>query len=532
MMASLSSWTDDSDAILSTSCAFVTFVALLYFYQYWTATSKKTTPKTNPKVLHKQMTPIGKFALLSQTERNPSIISFFIALASKAEGMNALTNKAGEGMNREEFEQLFYEALKKYSRLRSHIKDGYFEEATNKSAFLHDSCLEVHHPKSSEEFKDRINKFLTDPIDVTDRPWEINISSGPLGSSGAILNSEELIKQGYKVETVALFRVHHVVCDGVSMSAIVKEMSDEKEQLDSLLLDAVDKYKTQVMKMGVIKRLVGFILYYVLGSVVAISQQLWNMLSSVNPFNAVTDTNVESISKRSVCWKYLAKVDDAKAVAKTIGHHTKLNDLFVALLGRALEKQYQLLEAKSETKPTKCPSSVSIVITAHLTGSILPGQSISNKVGAFVSRIPFNPSGHTSSLSRLGKISKILSKAKRTPAPLISHFITSLISKLGSASLARYALVHTNCQAVAVISNVMGYPFEIHWRSMPIKLLCAFLPLPPKISVGLLVTSYNGQIILSVESADSRVVPDAEKFLDFMLKEYESICLEAANKKE
>ena len=47
-----------------------------------------------------------------------------------------------------------------------------------------------------------------------------------------------------------------------------------------------------------------------------------------------------------------------------------------------------------------------------------------------------------------------------------------------------------------------------------------------------MVTSYDGQIILSVESADSRVVPDAEKFLDFMLEEYESICLEAANKKE
>lgn len=523
----------DSDAILSTSCAFITIAALLYFYQYWSTHTKKTTTKINPKVLHKQMTPIGNFALLSQTERNPSIISFFIALASKDEGMNALSNKAGEGMNIEEFEQLFHEALKKYSRLRSHIKDGYFEEVTNKSAFLHDSCLEVHHPKSPEEFKARINKFLTDPIDVTDRPWEINISSGPLGSSGAILNTEELIQQGYKVETVALFRVHHVVCDGVSMSAIVKDMSDEKEQLDSLLLDAVDKYKTQVKKMGMIKRLVGYVMYYLLGSIIAIFQQVWNMITSVNPFNAVIDTNnIESVGKRSVCWKYLAKVEDAKAVARTIGHHTKLNDLFIALLGRALEKQYQQLEAKSETKPVKCPSSISIVITAHLTGSILPGQSISNKVGAFVSRIPFNPSGNTSSLSRLGRISKILSRAKRTPAPLISHFITSLISKLGSASLARYALVHTNCQAVAVISNVMGYPFEIHWRSMPIKLLCAFLPLPPKISIGLLVTSYNGQIILSVESADDRVVPDTEVFLDFMLEEYESICLEAANKKD
>lgn len=41
--------------------------------------------------------------------------------------------------------------------------------------------------------------------------------------------------------------------------------------------------------------------------------------------------------------------------------------------------------------------------------------------------------------------------------------------------------------------------------------------------VGLLVTSYDGKIILSVESADEQVVPDAERFLHFMLDEYEAI---------
>ena len=97
-------------------------------------------------------------------------------------------------------------------------------------------------------------------------------------------------------------------------------------------------------------------------------------------------------------------------------------------------------------------------------------------------------------------------------------------------SLAKNAIVRANCHAVAVISNVHGYPFEIHWNGRPIKMICPFLPLPPKIPVGIMATSYDGKIILSVESGDERVVPDAEVFLDFMLEEYEAIKQELAQK--
>ena len=96
--------------------------------------------------------------------------------------------------------------------------------------------------------------------------------------------------------------------------------------------------------------------------------------------------------------------------------------------------------------------------------------------------------------------------------------------------MAQDSIVRANCHAVAVLSNVHGYPFEIHWRGMPVKNLCPFLPLPPKVPVGVLVTSYDGKIILSVESADERVVPDTEVFLNYMLEEYEAIKYEIAQK--
>ena len=528
MMPSLlqlqSSWVD-WDAIF-TSCIFILVAAaIIYCYHHTTAIKTRTTKThTNPKVLRKSMTPIGKFALLSQTERNPSIISFFIALASKDDN----------GMGIDEFEQLWKEVLMKNERFRFHVSEENnnkgFEEVSNNEAFIHDYTIEVSHSKDPEEFKARVNQFLTSPIDVLDSPWEINLSSGPIGSSGAIINSKELIAEGYTRETVALFRVHHVICDGVSMSKVVKDICDEKDKLDRILLDAVEKYKAHVKRMGVLKRLAGFLMYYFIGSMVALSLQFWHMITSVNPFDALIEPTAKRNIKRSVCWKFLDAVDDAKQVAKSIGHHTKLNDLFVSLASKALERQYENVKNKSGQTNISCPSAVSIVVPVHLQGSILPGQSIGNKVGAFVARIPFNPTKQTSSLQRLSKISKIMNVAKHTPAPLISWFLTSLLSKLGIVSLAKDAIVRANCHAVAVISNVHGYPFEIHWNGRPIKMICPFLPLPPQIGIGIMATSYDGKIILSVESGDERVVPDAEVFLDFMLEEYEAIKQELAQK--
>ena len=511
----LTSW--NQGGIITTSCTLILTALILYhgiaLVQHMT--SKPTEREKKSSLLQRQMTPIGKFALLSQTKCNPSIISFFVALANKDEGMGI-----------EEFEQLWTKVMKKHERFRFLVSqaDGCFEEA-NKS--LGEYTLELPHPQNPSEFKARIDKFLTSPMDLSEQMWEVCISSGPVGASGAILNSEDLIEQGYKSETVALFRSHHVLCDGVSWSAVVKDSADEHDQLDELMLDALEKYKMHAQNVGVLHRLVGLVMYYVFGSIFALSLQLWNMFTSTNPFDEFIKDPKDKDNKRSVSWKYLATIDDAKSVTKSISSDLKLNDLFIALLSSALEKQYQELKAKSDVSKTssKCPSSVRVVVPVHLTGAILPGQTIGNKIGAFVASIPFNASPQkkqTNSLSRLRKISRILSRIKRTPAPQISWFITALISTLGLESIAKYAMVRCHCHAAAVVSNVHGFPFQIHWKGRPIEIICAFLPLPPQIPIGVLVTSYDGKIVVSVE-ADEQVVPDADRFLDYILEEYEVI---------
>lgn len=476
------------------------------------------------KVLRKQMTPIGKFALASQTERNQSIITFFIALSNKL---------GNQPMGLSDFEKLWKSRIKSEKRHERFgfcvSKTGGYFEKLDKS--FHDYASDPPHPDSVQQTKDRIVDFLTSPIDVHDKLWQVELSRGNLGASGTILHSDELKDKGHNSETLALFRNHHCLCDGVSLSAAVADLSNESKELREKILNTVEIYKQRILRTSFIRRALSFIVgsltYYIFGSIVALTLQAWNMVVSSNPFEEFMKRG--SSSERSVSWKYLASVEDAKRVTKSIKKGAKLNDLFVACLTSAIERQYKSI-SKSNSRignKIKEPTSVNIIVTTHLRGGIiLPSESIGNKIGAFAVTTPFK-SKDGSSIKRLRTISKALQLMKRTPAPQISYFVTSFISNYLPKYVAQYCLLKFNCHSVATISNVHGFPETIHWAGNPVEMICAFLPLPTGIPIGLVVTSYNGRIIMSVD-ADASVVPDADKFLQWMVEEYETIKSEAS----
>ncbi len=489
----------------------------------WLKTPKSSAKRAqNTKVLRKQMTPIGKFALASQTERNPSIITFFIAPS----------NKLGhQPMGISEFETLWKSRImseKRHERFDccvSKAAGGYFEKLDNS---IHDYASEPAHPDNIQETKERIVDFLTRPIDVHDKLWQVELSHGQLGASGSILHSDKLKAKGHNSEALALFRNHHCLCDGVSLSAAVADLSNESKELRDKMLYRLETHKQRILRTSFIRRalsfLVGSITYYVFGSIVALTLQAWNMAVSSNPFEQFMKKG--SGAERSVSWKYLASVEDAKRVTKSIKNGAKLNDLFVACLTSAIERQYECMSKCHSDDKRKGPTSVNLIVTTHLRGGIImPGESIGNKIGAFAVTTPFRfKTG--SSINRLRTISKALQLMKRTPAPQISYLITSFISNFLPKRVAQYALVKANCHSVATISNVHGFEKAIHWDGNPVEMICAFLPLPTGIPIGIVVTSYNGRIIMSVD-ADASVVPDADAFLQWMVEEYETIKSEA-----
>lgn len=84
--------------------------------------SESECESTDSQKIHRSMSSIGRFALRSQTKRNPSIISFFVAISNE---------KGKKEIDRDELGDLVQDrVLTKHERFRSRVDakdDHYFE---------------------------------------------------------------------------------------------------------------------------------------------------------------------------------------------------------------------------------------------------------------------------------------------------------------------------------------------------------------------------------------------------------------------
>ena len=178
-----------------------------------------------------------------------------------------------------------------------------------------------------------------------------------------------------------------------------------------------------------------------------------------------------------------------------------------------------------------------IAIPVHLYGGVmLPGQSLGNRIGAMVARVPGeeDADGTTiTSVDRLERVHDTLHDLKKTPTPLLSYLLVRLISSTSGYLLpskwTQYMFSKANAGAVAVVTNVQGPPTKIHVGGRRIESMHGFVPLPPGVPIGVVVGSYAGDMHMSL-SAEPWAVPDGDQFLVWVLEEYQSLLKQAQQK--
>mmetsp|Transcript_10472 Transcript_10472/g.14671 ORF Transcript_10472/g.14671 Transcript_10472/m.14671 type:complete len:642 (-) Transcript_10472:250-2175(-) len=501
-------------------------------------------------MLRRQMSSIGRFSLRSQTEHNPCIVTFFIAFSNRM---------GSEGMTMKEFEDLWRrKVMDRHERFRCHVSeddDNYFEIADKKS--FEEYASEVIHPclAKSNELHNRVEYFLSSHLNVNHKLWEATLSTGPIGSSGAIeaAKANKLRSAGHDTETVALFRIHHALADGVSMSVALGDVADESDELKAVVQSEISRRKSKMKAMSFREKIVWYIhlfLFYSFGSVKALVLQFWRSMIAMNPFDQFIDVTTVPPGSRSTAWRTISTVNEVKQVTKTLSKKSTLNDAFVMCVTAAIHRQLQELKSEATPKQTEVgkinahnmfhiPSRINVCIPVHLTGGVLlPGQKLGNKIGAFVTSVPLpvregkegkgkdrrgdecgsGSANHTIG-KRLKQVSASLREGKSTPAPLIAWRCAKFFSDYAPDPIAKFAMRNGNAKSVAVISNIKGFPFEVHWNNRPVAFLSAFLPLPPGIPIGVCVQTYAGEVSFTID-ADRRAVPDAEKFADWIMEEF------------
>ena len=403
---------------------------------------------------------------------------------------------------------------------------------------------DVPHPKQHwSGLQKRVEHFLTSPLNINKRLWEVQLSTGPLGSSGAIPPCRVLsrsLHKSFPSETVALFRMHHALADGVSIGVAIGDSTDEADDLHQIVQSKIEKGKEKAKGRSLVEtvRLLFLVLlHYILGTAKALSLQAWRSFrATTRPFDDVISQSNIPAGARSVTWRIVAPVSEIKQIAKSTLKSATINDVLVAMVMHAVWKQLQEHQKLSEERRIPkggggqaiwVPSHVNITIPVHLNGGVLlPGETLGNKIGAFVTSVPLGGENVDSlrgkeegCLQRLVGISTALRGGKSTTAPLIAWTIAKILSDWAPTPLTKWAIENFNAKSVAVISNVKGFPFKVHWLGRPLELFCAFLPLPPGIPIGVVISSYDGEISFTVD-ADKRAVPDADRFGDWMAEEY------------
>ena len=577
-------------------------------------------------VLRKRMTSIGRFSLKSESETNPSIPTFFLALSSgrkwsekKNKNENDAAAKTEVGSNSpiftvDDFESVWMkrDMPSRHPRFHSTVSkhdDRFFEEThhvkasatrsetsdtsdggNNKELDLQikaeldrHASETMHFSVYREDLRNRIENMLISPIEVSDKLWEVKISNGPIGSSGAIskvkaeaistreqLSHEknELKLQPTKgrswkdavletqtpMESVLLFRSHHALADGASIMAALSDLCDEAEDIRENIEAELNKWKRgHTVNRGVLRRLVSrlirllkFIVWVTVGSARSAFYQGWLQLTTrKNPFDAVKNDAEKkglAMSGRAISWCDVCPLDEAKRITQILGMargtNITVNDLFVSCISAAVVRQ--LIEHEEFMAPLDAHSrkfvtpNINVCVPVHLRGGvILPNESLGNRIGAFVTRVPGEMThdargGGTSSCpsDRLFKVHQSLKRSKQSPAPFLSHYIAKVCSDFLPEKWTKTIFQRANANACVAISNNRGFKEKIHINGMQVESAHGFLPLPPGIPIGVVVQSYAGVLSISV-TAEKWAVPDPDKFLLWVLDEYSRV-LEAA----
>ena len=474
-------------------------------------------------------------------------------------------------------------------------------------AELHNHASEtMHYAIYRQDLRNRLEHMLTSPINVSEKLWEVQISNGILGSSGAISRAkvETILKTSNRgnialdlssdntrdgdmnrsskeatkksgvwwntnthraadhhekntippMESVLLFRSHHALADGASIMAALSDLCDEAEEIRSEIQIKLNKWKHQRgsqkgQTKSFFRRLVSRIVrllkicaWITFGTLQALLYQGYLQITTPrNPFDAVrrdAERKGLTLHGRSISWCDAAPLEEVKQIAKAIGISKgvdiTLNDLFVSCVTSAVTRQ--LIEHEEFMSPMDAHKrkfavpNINVVVPVHLRGGVLlPGESVGNNIGAFVTRCP-GEMNHDAvgggiepcPTERLVQVHKSLLHSKRSPAPFVSHYIAKFCSTYLPDGVTQRIFQRANANAAVVVSNTRGYDKKMHIKGMAVESAAGFLPLPPGIPIGVVVQSYAGVVSLSV-TAEKWAVPDADKFLRWVLDEYQRL---------
>jgi WS/DGAT C-terminal domain len=509
------------------------------------------------------MTSIGRFSLASETVWNPSIITVVIELQNTRNNPKFTKQdfiRLWNQRNMDERHPRFHQIVDSSTRKSSSMHEFHSSQTTDISHHVSESIL----PMNRQGLQKLVQDMQLKQWDLSDSLWHLTVCNSvekPVGRAG---------KANDKLpSTLLLFRGHHVLADGASMSAAFADLYDESDVLRAQIAEFVAAYRRRNRRSRSILQklwkqlllLFNFCLgaflsvWYILRLFfcqVFIDNHPWRCVKKQYHRTKNTAWNNESDPDvaRVISWSDIASIAQVKWVADTLSQYNKdeaesnktskrkisVNDVFIACVTAAMAKQLdfhrqRLSHVSSSSKQIVLSKQkfIHVAVPVHLKGGVvLPDESVGNNIGALVVRVPSELENSSTEdddcVLRLRSVSSEMHTMKRTPTALLSHLMAKILSyatahRLVPLSWTSRMYAASNAGSMVVISNNRGPSIPVHLDGHQVESVYGFVPLPPGVPVGVAVMSYAGRISCTL-SAEPWAVPDGDQFMIWVIEEY------------
>jgi WS/DGAT C-terminal domain len=512
---------------------------------------------------YEQMTSIGRFSLASESVWNPSIITVVIELRNSRNHPKFTKHdfiRLWNQRNMDERHPRFHQIVDYPTRNLSGMQEFHSSHTTDISQHVSESIL----PMNRQSLQKRIQDMQLNQWDLSDSLWHLTVCNSLEKSLGDAGKTNDKLSN-----TLLLFRGHHVLADGASMSAAFADLYDESDALRAQIADFVKAYRRRNRRSkSVLQRLwkqLLLLLHVCLGSIfsflymlrlfffqIFIDDHPWRFIKKQYDSTNYTERNRENNPEvaRVISWSDVASIEQVKWVADTLSQWNNdnteksrsetrkisVNDVFIACVTAAMTKQLDFHRQRLSRLSTSLKQIVlakqnfiHVAVPVHLKGGVvLPDESVGNNIGALVVRVPSEM--ETSSIEngdcvrRLHSVNREMLAIKRSPTAILSHIMAKMLSyatayRVLPLSWTTRIYAAFNAGSMVVISNNRGPSMPVHLDGHQVESVYGFVPLPPGVPVGVALMSYAGRISCTL-SAEPWAVPDGDQFIIWVIEEY------------
>jgi len=310
--------------------------------------------------------------------------------------------------------------------------------------------------------------------------------------------------------TALYWRIHHCIGDGASLGMLINTISDNhinKEIRDPNLIkrNVVSRWLSELMTLMLL----------FIGTFGVFLHWIRSAFRTTFKSGTPKELKPKTLSPENVvAWNN--KVIPLVRAKELISHieqtvhseaHITLNDLMLSCFTHAL---YRYLKETYDTKATYLP----MAIPVNLRPSPFIKQ-MGNKIGSLSFHVPF---AIEDPVDRVLNVSRITSRAKKLPEPIVTYNLTKLFSKMPE-KLTKMAFDVMSQQVYCAVSNVRGSPTALFFDQFELESITGLVPPPTGVAIGVGLGSYSEWLGCSV-NCDKGVIPDPIKVVKYYQEEF------------